>query len=181
MSGGADGDRPPRRVRLGVGRQCARSPRCWASARRRRHASGCARPRSTTVPGPRVSSAERQRVKELEREVRELRPVNEILPKAARRRISLSVRSSAFSRPGRSSSRRSSSVSPDPRHVVGHGGRPRPSSSAWSSTTPGCGTSHRGFPSLAQPELDVHKAGQAQQMTRHCGPFRRRLLPGWCV
>ena len=53
-----------------------------SAARPRRCASGCGRPSATgQTAGP--TTAERQRIKELEREVRELRQANEILRKAS--------------------------------------------------------------------------------------------------
>ena len=52
-------------------------------ARPRRCAGGCARPSATPASAPGLTTDERQRLKELERENRELKRANEILRKAS--------------------------------------------------------------------------------------------------
>ena len=64
------------------GRRSARSRR-RSAARARRCATGCARPSATRGCGPGRPRDERERIKALEREDRELRQANEILRKAS--------------------------------------------------------------------------------------------------
>ena len=64
------------------GRRSPRSPR-RSGARRRRCATGCGRPSVTPASGPGLTTDERARLKQLERENVELRRANEILRKAS--------------------------------------------------------------------------------------------------